>query len=45
MSRPGERCPIVIHIFYLWTIRDGNVRKMEVFRHRADALEAAGLRE
>jgi ketosteroid isomerase-like protein len=37
--------PIVIHIFYLLTIRDGKVRKMEVFRHRADALEAAGLSE
>jgi ketosteroid isomerase-like protein len=37
--------PIVIHIFQLWTIRDGRVRKLELFRHRADALEAAGLQE
>jgi ketosteroid isomerase-like protein len=37
--------PIVIHFFEVFTIRDGNVRKMEVFRHRADALEAAGLSE
>jgi hypothetical protein len=35
----------VIHIFQLWTIRDGRVRKLELFRHRADALEAAGLRQ
>ena len=35
--------PIVIHFFALYTIRDGKVRKMELFRHRADALQAAGL--
>ena len=37
--------PIVIHFFQLWTIRDGKVRRIEYFRHRADALEAAGLSE
>jgi hypothetical protein len=37
--------PIVIHFFELCTIRDGNVRKIEYFRHRADALHAAGLQE
>jgi ketosteroid isomerase-like protein len=37
--------PIVIHFFQLWTIREGRVREIEFFRHRADALEAAGLRE
>jgi ketosteroid isomerase-like protein len=37
--------PIVIHFFQLWTIRDGRVSQIEFFRHRADALEAAGLRE
>jgi ketosteroid isomerase-like protein len=37
--------PIVIHFFQLCTIRDGKVRQVEYFRHRADALEAAGLRE
>jgi ketosteroid isomerase-like protein len=37
--------PIVIHYFAVWTIRDGNVRQIEYFRHRAEALEAAGLRE
>ena len=35
--------PIVIHFFELLTIRDGKLRKMEFFRHRADAFEAAGL--
>ena len=37
--------PVEIHFFHLLTIRDGRVRKVEVFRDRADALEAAGLRE
>ncbi len=37
--------PIVFHSFVVWTIRQGTVRKMELFRHRAEALEAAGLRE
>jgi ketosteroid isomerase-like protein len=33
-----------LHFFDVWTIRDRKVRKLEIFRHRADALEAAGLR-
>ena len=37
--------PIVIHFFQLWTIRDGKVWRIEYFRHRADALKAAGLSE
>jgi ketosteroid isomerase-like protein len=37
--------PIEYHYFQLFTIRDGKVRKVEFFRHRADALEAAGLSE
>jgi ketosteroid isomerase-like protein len=37
--------PVVNHVFHLWTIRDGKVRRIELFRHRADALEAAGLPE
>ena len=36
---------IEVHFFLVWTIRDGRVRRMEVFRHRAEGLEAAGLRE
>jgi ketosteroid isomerase-like protein len=37
--------PIEIHFFELCTIRDGTLRLAEYFRHRADALEAAGLSE
>jgi ketosteroid isomerase-like protein len=37
--------PIVLHYFQLWTIRNGRVGRCELFRHRADALEAARLRE
>jgi ketosteroid isomerase-like protein len=37
--------PLEAHFFQLFTIRDGQVRKAEIFRHHADALEAAGLRE
>ena len=37
--------PLVIHYFQLHTIRDGKVRKIEYFRHRADALRAVGLGE
>ena len=37
--------PIDIHFFEVWTIRDGRVRRLEYFRHRSDALEAAGLSE
>jgi ketosteroid isomerase-like protein len=37
--------PIVAHFFELCTIRDGKTRRIEVFRHRADALQAAGLEE
>jgi ketosteroid isomerase-like protein len=37
--------PIVIHFFELCTIRDGKVRKIEYFRHRADALKAVGLEQ
>ena len=37
--------PIVIHFFALHTIRDGKMRKIEYFRHRVDALQAAGLGE
>jgi ketosteroid isomerase-like protein len=37
--------PISIHFFVVWTIRDGKVARIEYFRHRTEALEAAGLRE
>ena len=42
---PGSGVPIVVHFFALYTIRNGKVRQIEYFRHRADALAAAGLRE
>src|SRR5262245_44961354 len=37
--------PVVFHFFALFTIRDGKACKIEYFRHRADALQAAGLGE
>jgi ketosteroid isomerase-like protein len=37
--------PVVIHFFELFTIRGEKVLKIEYFRHRADALQAAGLGE
>jgi ketosteroid isomerase-like protein len=37
--------PIEIHYFQIWRFEDGKVREIEMFRHRADALEAAGLQE
>src|SRR2546423_1023485 len=37
--------PIVIHFYSLCTIGDEKVNKVEYFRHRADALQAAGLSE
>src|SRR5262245_14513117 len=36
--------PIVIHFYTLSTMRNGKWRTVEYFRHRAEALEAAGLR-
>jgi ketosteroid isomerase-like protein len=37
--------PIEIHFFHLYAIRDGRISKIDLFRHRTDALEAAGLQE
>ena len=37
--------PIVNHFFEVFTIRDEEVRNAEFFRHRDEALEAAGLSE
>jgi ketosteroid isomerase-like protein len=37
--------PVVFHFFALWTIRDGKICEVVYFRHRADALQAAGLDE
>jgi ketosteroid isomerase-like protein len=41
----GSGVSIVFHYFFVCTIREGTVRRLELFRHRADALEAAGLRD
>jgi SnoaL-like domain len=35
--------PIEAHLFQVITIQDGVMQKLEIFRHGADALEAAGL--
>jgi ketosteroid isomerase-like protein len=45
MSGRGRQSgvPVVFHYFGLYTIRDGKMRKIEYFRHRADALQAARL--
>jgi ketosteroid isomerase-like protein len=37
--------PVEAQLFHVVTIRDRRVRRLEIFRHRAAALEAAGLRE
>ncbi len=37
--------PIVIHYWGIWTVQDGQVREVEYFRHRADALAAAGVED
>ena len=37
--------PIEVHYFHVVTIEGGKPRKVELFRHRVDALKAAGLRE
>ena len=37
--------PVNAQFFWVCTFRDGKVRDLEFFVHRADALEAAGLRE
>jgi ketosteroid isomerase-like protein len=37
--------PTEMHFFTLWTLRGGKVIRIESFRERAEALEAAGLRE
>jgi ketosteroid isomerase-like protein len=37
--------PVESQFFQVITIREGRVRKLDFFRHRNEALEAAGLRE
>jgi ketosteroid isomerase-like protein len=35
--------PIEFHYFQLWSFRDGKVSELQWFRHRDDALQAAGM--
>ena len=42
---PQSGVPIAFPFFEVCTIRDGKMRKIEYFRHRPDALQAAGLDE
>jgi ketosteroid isomerase-like protein len=42
---PQSGVPVEVQLFHVATLRDGRVRKLEFFRHRAEALDAAGLRE
>jgi ketosteroid isomerase-like protein len=35
--------PVDVHSFLLWTIRGERIQSLELFRHRAEAVEAAGL--
>jgi ketosteroid isomerase-like protein len=37
--------PVEFQLFHVVTLRDGRVRKLEFFHHRAEALEAAGLQD
>ncbi|MGA6948249.1 MAG: nuclear transport factor 2 family protein [Solirubrobacterales bacterium] len=37
--------PVESQFLQVFTIRDGRVRKLDFFRHRDEALEAAGLSE
>jgi ketosteroid isomerase-like protein len=41
----GSGIPIDDHYAHVWTLRDGLVVRVQVFRNRAEALEAAGLSE
>ena len=47
LSGRGRESGVAIeaHPFQLCTIRDGKVRRIDFFRHRSGALEAAGLAE
>lgn len=35
--------PILLHFFEIVALRDGKLCRIEYFRHRSDAMEAAGL--
>jgi hypothetical protein len=37
--------PIDMELAHIVTVKDGKIRRLEEYQDRADALEAAGLRE
>jgi ketosteroid isomerase-like protein len=37
--------PVEARLFHVWTFRGAAVTRLELFRHRSEALEAVGLRE
>ena len=41
----GSGVPVEYRFFGVWTFRDGKVIRYKGFNERAEALEAAGLRE
>jgi ketosteroid isomerase-like protein len=43
----GKRSGVPVDMVqaHLWTVRDGLLRRLQIFSTRAEALEAAGLRE
>ncbi len=44
--RPSDSgAKVEMQIIHLWTMRDGKPARCEVFTHREEALEAAGLSE
>ena len=36
--------PIEFSVVHVWTVRDGKVARLDMYRTKAEALEAAGLR-
>ena len=44
-TRQGSGVPVEYRFFGVWTFRDGKVIHYKGFNERAEALEAAGLRE
>jgi ketosteroid isomerase-like protein len=41
----GSGLPVTQRITLIWTVRGGRVTRVRAYRERAEALEAAGLRE
>jgi len=41
----GSGVPAEDRTFHVWTFRDGKVVRLDIYQHRTEALEAAGLQE